>query len=74
MKITSLINDDLLNNVLKLSKGKNITDALVIALEDYVYRRKLEQLIDDIDKEPLELQNGFSAEGVRKINRRNRFS
>ncbi len=73
MKVTALINDDLVNNVIKLSKGKNITDSLAIALEYYVYRKKIEQLIEDVDKEPLQFQEGFSAEAIRELNRRKRI-
>ena len=72
MKVTALINDDLVNNVVKLSKGKNITESLAIALEYYVYRKKIEQLIEDVDKEPLQFEEGFSAEGIRELNRRKR--
>ncbi len=50
MKVTALINDDLVNNVVKLSNGKNITESLLIALEDYVYRKKIEQLIKDLTR------------------------
>lgn len=72
MKVTALINDDLINNVVKLSKGKNITDSLAIALEYFVYRKKIEQLIEDVDKEPLQFQEEFSAKGIRELNRRKR--
>ena len=72
MKVTALINDDLIKNVVKLSKGKNITDSLAIALEDFVYRKKIEQLIEEVDKEPLQFQEGYSAEGIRELNRRKR--
>ena len=72
MKVTALINDDLINNVLTLSKGKNLTESLVIALEDYVYRKKMELLIEGIKKEPFEFQDGFSAESIRKFNRESR--
>ena len=61
IKVTALIPDDLINNVVKLSKGKNITDSLSIALEYYVHRKKIEQF-----------QEGFSAEGIRELNRRKR--
>lgn len=69
MKVTALINDELVNNVLKLSKGKNITEGLVIALEDYVYRRKMEMLIEDIKNEPLQFRDDFTAESIRELNR-----
>jgi len=72
MKVTALIPDDLVNNVVKLSKGKNITDSLAIALEYYVYRKRIEQIIEDVDNEPLQFQKGFSAKGIRELNRRKR--
>jgi hypothetical protein len=72
MKVTALINDDLVNNVVKLSKGKNITEGLVIALEDYVYRKRIEQLINEVDKDPIQFQDGFSAESIRNLNRKKR--
>ena len=70
MKVTALINDDLINSVVKLSNGKNITDGLVIALEDYVYRKKIELLINEIQNEPFQFQDGFTAQGVRELNRK----
>jgi hypothetical protein len=73
MKVTALINDDLVNSVMSLSNGKNITESLVIALEDYVYRKKMEKLIEDIKKEPLQFQDGFSAESIRELNRKRRI-
>ena len=72
IKITVLIPDDLVNNVVKLSKGKNITDSLAIALEYYVYRKTIEQLIEDVDNKPLQFHEGLSAEGIRELNRRGR--
>jgi hypothetical protein len=72
IKVTALIDDDLVKNVIKLSKRKNITDSLHTALEYYVYRKKLEQLIEDVDNKPLEFQKGFTAEGIRELNRRER--
>jgi len=70
MKVTAIINDDLVQTVVKLSHGKNITDGLVIALEDYVYRKKIEELITGVENEPLQFK--VSAEEIRKANRRNR--
>jgi len=70
MKVTAIINDELVKTVVKLSHGKNITDGLVIALEDYVYRKKIEGLINDIENEPLQFRN--PAEEIREVNRRNR--
>ncbi|MEI6140543.1 MAG: type II toxin-antitoxin system VapB family antitoxin [Mariniphaga sp.] len=52
MKVTANINNDLVESVMELSGGKNRTEGLIIALEDYVYRKKIEQFIDDIHKNP----------------------
>ncbi len=70
MKVTAIIKDDLVQTVVKLSHGKNITEGLVIALEDYVYRKKIEQLINEIDNEPLQFDR--SAEEIRQLNSRKR--
>lgn len=72
MKVTAIINDDLVNKVVSLSKGKNITEGLIIALEDYVYRKKIEELIDKLDNDPIEFKEGFSADSARELNRRKR--
>lgn len=69
MKVTAIINDELVKNVLELTHGKNTTEGLVIALEDYVYRKKIEEFINDIHKNPLEFAEGYSAENVRELKR-----
>ena len=70
MKVTAIINDDLVKTVMNLSHSKNITEGLIIALEDYVYRKKIEELINNLENEPL--QFGHSAEEIRELNRRKR--
>jgi hypothetical protein len=69
MKVTALINDELVNSVVKLSHSKNITEGLVVALEDYVYRKKLEQIIDEVNNEPLQFKEDYTAVKVRELNR-----
>jgi len=70
MKVTAIINDDLVKTVMNISHSKNITEGLVIALEDYVYRKKIEELITEVENEPLQFEH--SAEEIREINRRKR--
>jgi hypothetical protein len=70
MKVTAIINDDLVKSVVNLSHSKNITEGLIIALEDYVYRKRIEELINDVEKEPLKFKEDFSAEKVRVLNRK----
>ena len=68
MKVTAIINDELVQTVVRLSHGKNITEGLIIALEDYVYRKKIEELINDVDNKPLQFRH--SAHEIREVNRR----
>lgn len=69
MKITALIPEDLINEVKKATGGKNITESLIIALRDYLAHRKVNYLIDQVQKEPLQFNEDFTAYGIRKINR-----
>ncbi len=45
MKTTLNIPDDLVKKTMKLSKSKTKTAAIVTALEDYIRRKKLEDII-----------------------------
>ena len=69
MKVTALIPDQIVSEVMELTKGKTITESLVIALRDWVKRQKLLELNQRVLKSPLELS--ASAEQLRKINREN---
>jgi hypothetical protein len=69
MKVTALLPDDIVEEVKKLSGGKNITESLLIALEDYISRQKIRKAIQKIKEKPLQFKEGYSAEKVRSINR-----
>ncbi len=73
MRITVNIKDDLIKSVMELSGGKNRTEGMIIALEDYVYRKRISHIIEDLRKNPIEFVDGFSAESVRKLNRASRL-
>lgn len=68
MKVTALIDDDLIKEVKSLSGGKNITDSLLVALNYYVSQKKLQKAMDEIENEPLEFQEDF-VKYHRKKNR-----
>ncbi len=68
MKVTTLIPDKLVEEVKNLSKGKNITDSLLIALREWVAIQKLRLLTDGIKKKPLKFRS--DAETLRSLNRR----
>lgn len=67
MKITALIDDELIKDVIETSGAKNITEALKTALKDYLARRKLTELAKGIAEEPIEFYYG--ADQLREINR-----
>ena len=73
MKVTANINNDLVKSVLELSGWKSRTEGLIIALEDYVYRKRIDQIFEGLHKNPLEFLDGFSADSVRELNRASRF-
>ncbi|HEY4656755.1 MAG TPA: type II toxin-antitoxin system VapB family antitoxin, partial [Cyclobacteriaceae bacterium] len=43
MKVTALLPEDLIQEVRKASGGKNITESIRIALEDYIARQRLKK-------------------------------
>jgi len=69
MKVTAIISDELIEEVKKLSKGKNITEAITIALKEWTAQKKIRQLNQMVRDEPLEFNTGFSAGELRQINR-----
>jgi hypothetical protein len=70
MKITALIPDSVVNELKKLTKGKNTTDSLMIALREWIAIQKLKGLSKKIQKAPIKFSQGFSAENIRSLNRK----
>lgn len=68
MKVTAIIDDNLINNAVNLSGAKNITEALRTILNDYVKSELLKQQIERLSKNPVHFQEGFTAEKIRKLN------
>lgn len=69
MKVTALIPDKLVEDIKKATGGKNITESMIIALETYLRRHNIDQVINEIDKEPMMFREGFAPYGLRKVNR-----
>ncbi len=69
MKVTALLPEELIHEVKKFSGGKNITESLQIALNDYIQRQRLRKAMKRIKSNPLEFIKDFSAENIRRINR-----
>lgn len=69
MKVTALLSEDLIEEVKKLSGGKNITESITIALREWVAQKKIEEVTGFVTAEPLAFYGNFSAQSVRDLNR-----
>ena len=65
MKVTAILPDDLVDQIKRYSKGKNITESLIIALRDWIALQKIKELNQRIKKEPLKFKKDFSNSGFR---------
>lgn len=70
MKVTAIIPDDMIRDVQDFTEGKNITDSLLKALNDWLYAKRLEKLKEDLSKKPVKFDDGFSAAGIRNLSNR----
>ena len=70
MKVTAIIPDEIIRDVKKFTEGKNITDSLIKALNDWLYQKRIENLNERLSRDPVKFREGFSAESVRKLNKR----
>ena len=66
MKITAIIADDLVNNVKAYTQSSTITEAITIALKDWVNIHNIKELYKMIRQNPINIENGQS---IREINR-----
>jgi hypothetical protein len=67
MKVTAILPDKLISEVKQLSHGKNITDSLKIALDEWIKIQNLRKLNIQVKNQPLNFN--YSAEELRNINR-----
>jgi len=70
MGVILIIPDTIIDEVKKYSNGKNITDSLMIALEDWIALQKLKNLNSLVLETPLSFERNFSAEKARKLNQK----
>lgn len=68
VKVTALIPSGLIKKVESYTQGANLTECLVIALSDWVAKKKLASLNNRVASRPLLFKEGFSASQARKIN------
>jgi hypothetical protein len=70
MRVTALLPDDLIKEVRKLSGGTDISSSILIALRDYVSRQKIRRAIKKVKEKPLRFKAGFTADKIRRLNRK----
>jgi hypothetical protein len=70
MKVTALIPDSLISEVKSLSHGKNITESLIKALNEWVALQKIKSLNTKIKNKPLKFVDGFDGLSLRELNRK----
>jgi len=70
MKVTALIPDELIKDIRQISGEKTLTDALLLALGEWTAIEKIKRLNKEIALHPLEFHEGYSADSIRKLNRR----
>jgi Lhr-like helicase len=66
MKVTAIIADDLIKNVKAYTRSSTVTEAITIALKDWVDIRNIKELNNQIKQNPININNG---QNIRKINR-----
>ena len=72
MKVTAILPDELVEEVRRRSQGENLTDCLVIALEEWRRIKKLRELNQKVAEHPLKFGTGLNAHRIRSVNRKAR--
>ncbi|MCH7515241.1 MAG: DUF2191 domain-containing protein [Bacteroidetes bacterium] len=70
MKVTAIIPDQLIERVKHVSGGKNITESLLIALDEYLKQKEITYLMDQVKHDPLVFNEDATAYNIRKVNRK----
>jgi len=66
MKVTAIIADDLVHNVKAYTRCSTVTEAITIALKDWVDIHNIKELNKEIKQNPIDIKTGQS---IREINR-----
>jgi hypothetical protein len=67
MKVTAIIPDELVKETKSFSNAKNITEALIVALNSYVSIQKLKAMGEATSQKPLKFKH--TAQEIRDLNR-----
>jgi hypothetical protein len=66
MKVTAIIDDTLINNVKEFTHSSTVTEAITIALNDWIDIYNIKELNKQISKNPIIIKDGNR---IRQINR-----
>ena len=66
MKVTAIIADDLVNNVKAYTRSSTVTEAITIALKEWVDIHNIKELNKMIRQNPINIENG---QNIREVNR-----
>ena len=66
MKVTAIIADDLVNNVKAYTRSSTVTEAITIALKDWVDIFNIRELNKKIIQNPISIDSGNQ---IREVNR-----
>jgi hypothetical protein len=66
MKVTAIIADDLINDVKAYTQSSTVTEAITIALKDWIDMYNIKELNRKIAQKPVFLENG---QKIRENNR-----
>ena len=67
MKVTAIIDDKTIEDAIKYTNASTITDALKVALKEFINLQKVKELGKKVKSNPMEFND--SAEHIRNINR-----
>jgi hypothetical protein len=70
MKVTTIISDNIINEIMRYAPGKTLTDRLILALSEWVFLKKIKALNKSINKAPLKFKADYSAANIRALNRK----
>jgi hypothetical protein len=66
MKVTAILPEELIEETMRFAKASTITEALKVALRDYVASQRIKELSSFVVEEPLEFR--YSAKDLRDKN------
>ncbi|MCK5200125.1 MAG: hypothetical protein KAR21_17330 [Spirochaetales bacterium] len=70
MKVTANIADSIIEEVKELTHQSTITEAITIALKQWIDMYHIKALNTEVMDRPFEFQSGYSAASIRELNRK----